>query len=187
MNAMQNQRQASLLKLTSHLFLSMFAMVLLFSCSKDNVESLDVIKNEASTNQSSQSNGNSTTDIPFDLTIFVPCANGGSGEWVELTGSTNLKYSFTWTDHGFTYGYHANTYVITGVGQSTGEKFVGSGSTDGNVFAAWVNNQWIATFSDKLRIIGQNTRFFLKNSYHVTVTPDNEPKADLEKQESECN
>src|SRR5262249_31367406 len=112
MKIMQNQKRPSVLKLSAHVVFSMLVMTLLFSCSKDNSADAVVNKTEQSTNQSSQSNGNSTTDVPYDNTIFVACANGGAGEWIHLTGITNFKYQMAWTDHGFMYGYHENTRQV---------------------------------------------------------------------------
>jgi hypothetical protein len=183
---MQTLKQISVLKVTTHLFFSLLATVFLFSCSKDNVP--DPAKAELSSNESSHASiRTSSTNIPYDWNFFVPCANGGAGEWVRVTGSTNLVYTISWTDHGFTYGYHSNTYGVHGVGLTTGETFIGSGHTEGQVLGAWVNEQWLSTFVDQIRLIGQNTSFSVRNTYHVTVNPDGNEEIKLRDQQAVCN
>jgi len=125
--------------------------------------------------------------VPYEKTVFVPCANGGAGEYVQLSGSTNFVYQLVWTDHGFNLGYHANSYAIKGVGLLSGETFVASAGTEGTVAAVWENDHWVATTIERLRVTGQNTNFVLKNVYHITTNADDEVVVQLNKQEAECN
>jgi hypothetical protein len=184
---MQTQKQTSGLNLTNYLFFSLLAMLFLFSCSKEKDRVSGPEKAELSTNKSAQpSNQQGATDVPYDWNIFVPCANGGAGEWVHVTGSTHIVYTISWTDYGFTYGYHANTYQIKGVGLTSGETFIGSGNTEGQVLGAWVNEQWLSTFVDQLRLIGQNTSFTVRTTYHVTVNPDGDVEVNQHDHEVIC-
>ncbi len=180
---MQNQKPASMMKLTAQLFISGVALALISSCSKDEVVAAD--KNESNV-AAQASDRTSTIGVPFDANVYVECANGGNGELVHLTGSTNYLYNISWTDHGFTYGYHSNTYQINGVGLTSGEVFSGSGNTGGQVAGSWVNDQWISSFIDQLKIRGANTRFTLKRTYHVTVNPDDEVEVTLDNYQGVC-
>ena len=179
-------KQASLLKISLQFVIIGFAMTLLFSCTKENTvgDSSETISPSISLNAS---NRTSTVAIPFDETIFVSCANGGAGEYVHVTGKTNLVYTISWTDHGFTYGYHSNTYNIKGVGLSSGQNFVGSGNTEGQVMGAWVNEQWVSNLVDKLVLVGGNTNFVVKRNYHVVANPDGVVEVDFDNNVVECN
>jgi hypothetical protein len=171
---MQNVKQVSALKLVSTSFLALSAMLLLFSCRKDTTE-MTGQENTASSALSSSSPSkmnNSLAVVPFEETLFVPCANGGAGENVTLTGITNFVYQMRWNDQGFSLVYHANSHGVTGVGVSSGETFVGTDGTQGSVMGSWVNNQWIGTTIEQMRIIGNNTRYIVKYKYHLIVTPD---------------
>lgn len=185
---MQTLKHISLLNITVQLLLSLFVASLLFSCSKEDNLAVAAKGTELTASISSRaSDRTSSVAIPYDWDIFVPCANGGVGEYVHVTGSTNLVYTISWTDHGFTYGYHANTYKIQGVGITSGEIFRGSKQTEGQVLGAWVNDQWLSTFVDQIRLIGTNTSFTVKNTYHVTVSPDGTQEIKLNDHEVTCN
>ena len=162
----------------------LLGLVLLFSCSKDSVTTTEE-KNEPSISLNA-SPRTSTIAVPFDEYVYVSCSNGGAGELVHLTGLTNYLYTISWTDHGFTYGYHSNTYQITGEGLSSGETFHGTGNNSGQVFGSWVNDHWVSTFVDQLKLIGQTTRFTLKRTYHVTVSPDDQVSVTLDNYQGIC-
>jgi hypothetical protein len=169
------------------MFFALLATVLLFSCTRENIEPRPVEQAISASISSNASNRTSITAIPFDKTIFVPCANGGAGEYVHITGSTNLQYTISWTDHGFTYGYHATTYRVDGTGLTSGDTFVGSGNTEGQVMGAWVNEQWLSTFVDQLRLTDANTTFIVKSLYHILVNPDGTTEVKLKDQSADCN
>jgi hypothetical protein len=180
---MQTLKQISILKLSIQLLLSLSAMILLFSCSKES----SVPKDEPSPTISAHaSDRTSTVAVPYFNTVFVPCANGGAGEYVHISGSTNFLNTISWTDHGFTFGYHANTYRIEGTGVISGEKFVGSAHTEGQVFGSFVNSQWVYSFVDQIKLNGSSTSFLLKNKYHITVNPDGDVEVVLKGQETDC-
>ena len=185
---MQNVKQASKFKLLSTSFLALFVMLLLSSCSKNIAEMPGQDNTEVSAlNQSSPSRmNNGLVAVPFEETLFVPCANGGAGENVTLTGTTNFVYQMAWNDHGFNLVYHANSHGVTGVGLSSGETFVGSGGTQGSVIGSWVNNQWIGTTIEQMRIIGQNTTYIVKYKYQLIVTPDGNVTVSIREKTIEC-
>jgi hypothetical protein len=73
------------------------------------------------------------------------------------------------------------------VGLTSGETFTGSGHTEGQVFGSWVNEQWLSTFVDQIKLIGTTTSFVVKNIYHVTVNPDGSEEIKLRDHEVTCN
>ena len=182
---MQQVKQKTLLKWTSQSLFVLLATVLLFSCKKENANPTST-ENATATATSQSLGKKSTVDVPYSKTIFVSCANGGSGENIELQGKTNFVYKIVWTDHGFSIGYHENTYAIKGIGLSTGDVYVGSGGTEGNVSSSWVNDRWVATTIERLRVVGPNANFGLKNTYHITATPEGVATVELDSQEVEC-
>jgi hypothetical protein len=66
--------------------------------------------------------------IDFFFTPFVPCADGGAGELVELSGPLHMLFHVTEDANG---GIHVKSHVqpqgISGVGMSTGTKYQGTG------------------------------------------------------------
>jgi hypothetical protein len=70
----------------------------------------------------------STTQIlrePLDFRLFLPCANGGAGEVVHLTGTIAFLEQVTRDDAG---GFHLATLEVQqgvqGVGETTGDHYV---------------------------------------------------------------
>jgi len=170
-------------------FLSVLTVALLFSCTKNVADVPDQAEEEATTANGSPngSSANIIHAVPFENIVFVPCANGGAGENVLLTGFTNFIYGMTWTDHGFTALYHDNVHQVTGIGLSSGESFVANGGTNGTVLGVWYSSQWVGTTSSQMRIIGQNTRFTIKYKYRITVTPGGNVTVDSREQTADCN
>lgn len=110
-----------------------------------------------------------STKIPVDIVVFVPCANGGAGEIVELTGNLHDLFSFTFDGSG---GAHVmqvdNPQGISGTGQTTGAKYQATGETL-NTFNAQVGLE--TTFVNNFKIIGQGpgNNFLIHENFHLTV------------------
>jgi hypothetical protein len=186
---MKNVKQVSKFELFSAGLSALFVIVLLFSCSK-NMDDAPVHENAQlnAASQSSQSNTrNSIVAVPFENTVFVPCANGGAGEDVTLSGKTNFVYQLAWNEQGFTLVYHDNSYQITGVGLTTGETFGASGGTQGTVKGFWFSGQWVGNMVRQLRIVGQNTNFTVSSKLKLIVTPDGEVKVSVDEDTIDCN
>ena len=182
---MQRFQKTVSVKWTTQTLCLLLGVVVLFSCRKEN-QDLPSPDNELQRSSLQSSGKRSTVDVPYSNTIFASCANGGAGENIELTGKTNFVYKVIWTDHGFNLGYHANTYAVKGIGLTTGDTYVGSAGTEGTVSAFWMDNKWVATTIERLRVVGPNGNFGLKNTYHITTNPDGIITVDLYSQDVEC-
>ncbi len=68
--------------------------------------------------------------VPVNIPVFIPCAAGGTGELVVLSGDLHVLVRFTRSKSG---GVHAAAHFqpqgISGVGQTTGEKYQATGVT----------------------------------------------------------
>ena len=169
-------------------FLSVLTLALLFSCTKNVADASTPTGEEATVANASSnsSSGNIIHAVPFETTLFVPCANGGAGEDVILTGFTNFIYQMTWTDQNFTLVYHDNVHQVKGIGASSGDTFVASGGTNGTVMGSWVNSQWIGTTIQQLRLVGRKNSFFVTYKYHITVTSDGKAVASSNEDTADC-
>jgi hypothetical protein len=70
-----------------------------------------------------------TTESYFTVTNavrFVPCANGGAGEVVDISGTVHRVEHVTETENGFHLVLHANP-IVTGVGRTTGDTYQARG------------------------------------------------------------
>src|SRR5213593_1233058 len=74
------------------------------------------------------SNGNVT--IAIDLFVFVPCANGGAGELIEVSGPLHVLSQVTLSNSGNALFYaHFQPQGVSGTGLVTGDKYQGTGVT----------------------------------------------------------
>ena len=107
--------------------------------------------------------------FPIDLAIFIPCANGGAGEDVVLSGNLHDLFHVTEDGHG---GVHVKAHDspqgISGIGQATGAKYQGTGVTQSE-FNLKVGQQ--DTEINNFRIIGQGpgNNFLVHDNFHLTV------------------
>lgn len=109
--------------------------------------------------------------VPIQLSQFVPCANGGSGEVVALSGNLHIVTRTTVTPNNFHVMFSNNPQGVTGVGLVTGDKYQGTGVTrqDENVSNAMFPEN--LTFVNNFRIIGQGpgNNLLVHENSHITV------------------
>lgn len=155
-------------------FSSVFLASLLFSCTKNaaDVTALTTETGTSADRSTSSANENNIHAVPFETTIYVPCANGGAGEYVELSGFSNFIYQIQWNNNGFTMTYHENVKQVTGVGVASGETFVATGGTNGTVMGSWVSDQWVGTTTGKVKVVGSETNFTVTYKERITITRD---------------
>lgn len=107
--------------------------------------------------------------FPIDLVVSVPCANGGVGEDVALTGYLHDVFHVTFTPSGgFRVSASDNPQGVSGVGLTTGTKYQGTGITRFN-FGGRVGAE--ETDVNNFRIIGQGTgnNFLVHDNFHITI------------------
>ena len=108
----------------------------------------------------------------IDLTVFVPCAALGAGEFVQMSGSLHVLFVTT-TDNqgGFHSEFHFQPQGISGTGLTTGAKYQATGETQGT-FNGKIGSE--TTFINNFKIIGQGpgNNFMNHETFHVTVNPD---------------
>ena len=107
--------------------------------------------------------------FPIDIVVFIPCAAGGAGELVELTGNLHDLFTVTFDGRG---GFHLsvldNPQGISGTGFTTGAKYQGTGETRFH-FNGTVGFE--ETFVNNFKIIGQGSgnNFLVHENFHITV------------------
>lgn len=114
---------------------------------------------------------NSNVRIPVNLTAFVPCAAGGAGEFVTLTGNLHVLMTMTTNANETHVDMHFQPQGIRGFGSVTDDKYQGTGVTREDVNESNVAFPVIFTFINNFRIIGQGPRnnFLLHEDSHFTV------------------
>ena len=91
---------------------------------------------------------------PLDQLVFIPCANGGVGEDVELTGGLHVLVHTTLTsDSNFVFKEHFQPQGVTGIGSVTGDTYHGTGVSQDLTHNGHVGQTF--TLINNFRIIGQ--------------------------------
>ena len=93
-----------------------------------------------------------------DFPVFVPCALDGAGEMVYLSGTFHNLFHVT-EDRagGTTIRYQLNPQNVTGVGETSGDTYQGTGGSGGHSLFTISGVPYTDTFVDNFRIIGQGS------------------------------
>jgi hypothetical protein len=114
------------------------------------------------------------SSIPITLDVFVPCANGGAGEVIEVSGFLHVLTSTTFDKNG---GVHVseqfNPQGVTGFGLTTGDKYNATGLTRED-FSTTSSGVVQFTFINRFDMVGQGpgNNFSVHETEHVTTLPD---------------
>jgi len=124
--------------------------------------------------------------IPTDLFVFVPCAAGGAGEFVQLSGTLHVLFVTTLDSRGgFHSKFHFQPQGVSGTGLTTGAKYQATGVTQGT-FNGRVGFE--QTFVNNFRIIGQGpgNNFMIHENFHITVNANGEVTAFVDNFSVKC-
>jgi hypothetical protein len=136
--------------------------------------------------QPAQAEVQTNIKVPVTIGVFIPCAAGGEGEVVFLTGNLHVLLRFTMDQAG---GIHAASHFqpqgISGVGQATGLKYQATGVTQ-DEFNAKVGVE--ETFINNFRIIGQGpgNNFLLHENFHITFNANGVPTTSVDNFSVDC-
>jgi hypothetical protein len=125
----------------------------------------------------------------FDgFTVFVPCANGGTGEEVVFTGNLHTLITFTINGNNVSGKYHFQPQGLSGVGTITGDKYRGTGVTQGTFKGSLQNGQYQQTDVNNFRMIGQGkgNNFLVHSTFHLTISAKGAVTASVDQVSEEC-
>lgn len=105
----------------------------------------------------------------LNMTLFVPCAARGAGENVYISGPLNIVFVTTVDDQGhFQTRYEIQPKGISGLGESTGVTYRGTGVTEGTFNGKVENTKGFENF---FRMSAQpGGTFQVYATFHVTVS-----------------
>jgi len=115
---------------------------------------------------------NDKTDI--NLSVFVPCAVGGVGEIIDLSGPLHTLISTTLTGNSVSGYFHFQPQGLSGTGETTGAKYNGTGVTEQSFKSSLQNGQANLTYVNNFRIIGQGAEnnYLVHETLHITINAD---------------
>ncbi len=108
-----------------------------------------------------------STKVPFNFSVFVPCAAGGAGEQINGTGTLHIVLGTTIDKAGGIHlKFHFQPQDLKSVGQTTGDVYQGNGITRGNLNINAGGLPITDNFVNNFRQIGPGPG----NNYQVHVT-----------------
>jgi hypothetical protein len=113
-------------------------------------------------------------NYPFAYTAFVPCAAGGAGETVELSGNVHELIVLTFNaSGGFATKSLINNQGVSGVGLTTGTQYRGVGVSQRQLT---INPGVQDTFVITMSVIGQGSgnNLLVRQTMRVTINANGE-------------
>ena len=109
--------------------------------------------------------------VNLSLSVFIPCAAGGVGEIVDLSGPLHTLVTFTVNGNNVSGYFHFQPQGISGIGETTGEKYQATGVTAESLASSLQSAQANFTSINNFRIIGQGTgnNFLVHETLHLTI------------------
>jgi hypothetical protein len=127
--------------------------------------------------------------VPFSQFVFVPCANGGAGEIVEISGNLHILTHTTINGNNASLKSHFQPQGAGGVGQTTGDVYNAVGVTQDQTKISLQNGQGETTFINNFRLIGQGqaVNFQVHQNLHTTVNANGDVTSTVTNTSTECN
>jgi hypothetical protein len=128
------------------------------------------------------------TTVPIDIVVFVPCANAGDGELVELTGVLHLLTTSTSNGNSVSGNSLSQPQGVTGAGLTTGVVYHGTGITETTFVASLQSGQAAVTFVNNFRVIGQGSgnNLLVHETFHLTINGSGDVTAVVDNFSSSC-
>jgi hypothetical protein len=126
--------------------------------------------------------------VPFSFTVFVPCANGGAGEDVFVSGTLHVLTHQTISSSGnVQVKVHFQPQGATGVGQTTGDTYHATGVTQ-EEFNQNGTYPFTDTFVNNFRLIGPgpNNNLLIHENLHITINANGVVTAFVDNFSIEC-
>lgn len=132
--------------------------------------------------------------IPIIVTggdVFVPCANGGAGEVLDLYGDLHYRWRTLYDSaSGFHISFQFNPMGAIGVGRETGDIYRVTGITKWEQDNSRIDNVFPmeSTFINNFRFIGPGpeNNFLMHQTIHYTINANGELTADIDNTKIEC-
>ena len=126
--------------------------------------------------------------FPANITVFIPCALGGAGETVVVSGNLHSLFHSTINGNNFKIKIHNQPQGVSGLGLTSGDKYQGAGVTQETFGGSFVNGQFSDTFVNSFRVIGQGpgNNFLEHQTFHITFNANGDLTAFVDNFSAAC-
>jgi hypothetical protein len=127
--------------------------------------------------------------VPVVDTVLVPCANGGAGELVQVSGTLRRQTHFTINENRVNTKFHVQLLEARGVGLLTGDVYQAVRVT--NIIQNFATDGPFSLFTSAhvFMLIGQgpDNNFRAHQNFHTTVNANGELTSTVEHISIDCN
>jgi len=125
--------------------------------------------------------------IPLAQIAFVPCAAGGVGELVALSGRIHILMTET-TDSagGQHFAIHFNPAGISGFGLDTDDRYRANGITRESFNVNADGFPFVSTFVNHFHLVGMGGNLKIHNTIHVTIDQNGDLAANVDNSSVTC-
>lgn len=110
---------------------------------------------------------------PIETAAYVPCANNGTGEIIDLSGNLHALFVTNTSNSGnITLKYHFQPQGLSGVGRTTGAIYNATGVTQATTtYDGITGYPFETTYVNNYRLIGQGSaaNYSVHSTFHVTI------------------
>ena len=126
--------------------------------------------------------------IPIDMDLQIPCANGGAGENVALTGNLHVRLDYTVSGNKAQGRFHYQPQGITGYGDVSGDEYHATGVTQGLFRTSLRDGTITVSMINNFRIIGQGpgNNFLVHENTHLTLSREGDVVAFVDNFRTDC-
>lgn len=127
--------------------------------------------------------------VPFFQTSFVPCANGGAGETVLISGIVHVQTHMTVNQNRLISKFHFQPQGATGQGLLTGDVYHAVGQSQLILSFPLADGASTSTFVNNFRLIGPgpNNNLQAHQNLHITFNANGEITTIVENTRFDCN
>ncbi|MEW6207806.1 MAG: hypothetical protein AB1631_05520 [Acidobacteriota bacterium] len=125
--------------------------------------------------------------FPYSGNLYAPCANGGAGEVVSVSGDVQGLISITINDNSIRMSQHWQGVGISGTGNTTGDLYQAVGVNRYDTIASF-NGQFKQSIADNFRLIGQGSgnNLLMHHTLHVTINSNGDVTVTVDNFWVEC-
>jgi hypothetical protein len=126
--------------------------------------------------------------IPFSQATFVPCANGGAGEIVLVSGTLHVLSHTTINGNNASLKTHFQPQGARGIGQVTGDEYNAVGVTQEHDKIPLSGSAGEFTFINNFRLIGPgpNNNLMVHQTIHMTVNANGTVTSQVDNSTTDC-
>jgi hypothetical protein len=128
------------------------------------------------------------TSESIQAVVWVPCANGGVGEFVDLSGTLHVLRKLTEGSDSVSATEHFQPQGVRGVGESTGAVYEGTGVTRTGFTFSLHDGSGEQSYDNTFQLIGHGTaaNFRVRQHRHLKLDANGQVTVNVDTTTVDC-